>query len=94
MYNLPYDAFHVLRSVRRALAGAKSLRMSDPTDRRRALVLSNEVQGHIRSLTERLQYIENEMQSVNRSIVAVNAYSKCAKANRSNAWARIKRAEP
>ncbi len=90
MYNLPDDAVYILWSVRRALANAKNFRMSNAVDRRMALVLSGEVRGHIQSLTERLRHIEDEMKSINRGIVAVGAYSKCAKATRSAAWAKAK----
>jgi len=45
-------------------------------------VLTAEIRGHIRLLTERLGFIENEMQSVTRRIGALNAYHRTANIGR------------
>jgi hypothetical protein len=93
MYNLPDDAVYVLWSVRRALAKAKSFSISDAADRRLALILTSEVRGHIESLTGRLRVVENEMKAVNRSIVAVSAYSRCANTSWRATWVKAKGAK-
>ena len=90
MYNLPDDAVYVLWSVRRALAKAKTFSMSNAVDRRMALALTTEVRSHIQSLTERVRHIESEMNAINRSIHAVNAYSRCASTNWRGTWAKAK----
>lgn len=93
MYNLPDDAVYVLWNVRRALAKAKNFRISDTTDRRQVLVLTGEVRGHIQSLTDRLRLVEAEMKAINRSIVAVSAYSRCANTSWRATWEKAKGAK-
>ncbi len=93
MYNLPDDAVYVLWNVRRALAKAKNFRISDTADRRQVLVLTGEVRGHIQSLTDRLRLVEAEMKAINRSIVAVSAYSRCANTSWRATWEKAKGAK-
>jgi hypothetical protein len=68
--------------LRRSLVEAKSISVRTMEDHRRALVLTAEIRGHIRLLTERLGFIENEMQSVTRRIGALNAYHRTANIGR------------
>jgi hypothetical protein len=76
--------------VRRSLAEAKNISMHTMKDHRRALVLTAEIRGHIRLLTERLGFIENEMQSVTRRVGALNAYHRTANIGRLPACPRRK----
>jgi hypothetical protein len=66
----------LLRQVRRSLARARML--GPHSDKRRALVMIAEIRQHIRQLQVRLNGLEDEIKISTRTIVAVNAYHRCA----------------
>jgi len=80
----------VLWMVRRSLAEARNMNVRTMDDHRRMLVLTAEIRGHIRLLTERMGFIENEMQAAARRAGALNAYHRTANIGRRSARPRDK----
>jgi hypothetical protein len=68
----------LLWRLRRSLVAAKAIGLGNIEDHRRALILTAEIRGHIKLLTERLGLIEDEMKSAVRRAGAINAYHKAA----------------
>jgi hypothetical protein len=68
----------LLARLRRSLIEAKNIDMANADDHRKALVLTAEIRGHIKLLTECLGLIEDEMRSVAHRVGAMNAYRKAA----------------
>jgi hypothetical protein len=76
--DLPRIDDPLLWRTRRAVAHANISVVRTFHDHRRALCLAAELRAHIQALTERLDFVRNEMNQTARRVAAVKAYSECA----------------